>query len=92
QLAKRLAKQGGGGISQRYQPELGLRESGDSRLCAELRTALGNAELSVFYQPIFDLTWNRLVSVEALLRWDHPQHGMLSPAIFLPLAQRSGLM
>ncbi|HOP40016.1 MAG TPA: diguanylate cyclase, partial [Geobacteraceae bacterium] len=56
-----------------------------------LRTALAGEEFSLRYQPILDMESGRLVCVEALLRWDNPEKGVLLPAEFLPLAEKSGL-
>ena len=60
-------------------------------LAADLRRSMAE-QLVVFYQPKVDLTTERICGVEALVRWDHPEHGLLPPAHFLPLAERSGMM
>ena len=57
-----------------------------------LRHALGTRQLSLAYQPIVELETGRVVSVEALLRWEHPELGMISPAEFVPVAEESGLI
>ena len=57
-----------------------------------LHTALEKNELEVYYQPIFHLKTNQLVCYEALLRWHHPQLGMVSPAEFIPIAEETGLI
>lgn len=61
-------------------------------LLAEFRDAITRDELVLFYQPQFELPSRRLVSAEALLRWQHPRRGLLAPPSFLPLAERTGLM
>ncbi|MGM0769018.1 MAG: putative bifunctional diguanylate cyclase/phosphodiesterase [Pseudomonadota bacterium] len=58
----------------------------------ELRTAISNHELDVFYQPIVDRSGERMVSMEALVRWNHPARGWLSPIEFLDIARGGSLM
>jgi EAL domain-containing protein (putative c-di-GMP-specific phosphodiesterase class I) len=58
----------------------------------ELRTALGNEQLVVHYQPRIDLRTREVNGVEALVRWDHPTRGLLSPEAFLDLVEEAGLM
>ncbi len=65
---------------------------GKLALTQELRQALARQELHVYYQPIIELASGHIVKSEALLRWRHPDRGMISPAIFIPLAEESGLI
>lgn len=58
----------------------------------DLSRALENGQLSLYYQPQFEVRSVRLVGSEALLRWNHPVHGMIPPAQFLPIAEESGLI
>jgi diguanylate cyclase (GGDEF)-like protein len=58
----------------------------------QLRTALDNDQLDVHYQPKLDLTSGAVIGVEALVRWNHPERGLLYPDVFLPLAEQAGLM
>jgi len=58
----------------------------------ELKKALVNDELTLCYQPIMDLTRDRVVGFEALVRWNHPERGLLPPAEFLPVAEETELM
>jgi diguanylate cyclase (GGDEF)-like protein/PAS domain S-box-containing protein len=68
------------GMQQRMQIESGLRH------------ALGNGELVLHYQPKFEIASNRVVGAEALVRWQHPQRGMVPPSEFIPLAETTGLI
>jgi diguanylate cyclase (GGDEF)-like protein/PAS domain S-box-containing protein len=69
-----------------------LRSEAMERLDLEsgLRRALDRGELRLVYQPEVSLVTGRIVAVEALLRWDHPVHGVVSPAKFIPIAEQSG--
>jgi diguanylate cyclase (GGDEF)-like protein len=58
----------------------------------ELNTALQDEQFSLLYQPVYELSSRRVVALEALLRWDHPSKGEVSPAEFIPLAEESGLI
>ncbi len=58
----------------------------------ELNTALQEGQFSLLYQPVYELSSRRVVALEALLRWDHPTKGEVSPAEFIPLAEESGLI
>jgi diguanylate cyclase (GGDEF)-like protein len=61
-------------------------------LLGEMRGALANGDLILHYQPKVDLSTGEVVSVEALVRWQHPRYGLLSPAEFVPLAENTGLI
>ncbi|MDP4029786.1 MAG: EAL domain-containing protein [Gallionella sp.] len=62
------------------------------RLTNELRGALAANQFRVYYQPIVDITTGRINKAEALIRWQHPELGMVSPAQFIPLAEETGLI
>ena len=64
----------------------------DDVLVHELRDALPNGQLTVLYQPIVDLATDATVGCEALVRWDHPTRGRISPDRFIPLAEEAGLI
>ncbi|PZO84347.1 MAG: cyclic nucleotide-binding protein, partial [Micavibrio aeruginosavorus] len=61
-------------------------------LADDFRTALGTDQLSLHYQPVFKLEDSRLIGFEALMRWNHPSHGMIPPSTFIPVAEQSGLI
>jgi diguanylate cyclase (GGDEF)-like protein len=61
-------------------------------LASALRGALARGELILHYQPIVDMATRRTVGLEALVRWQHPERGIVSPGVFIPLAEQGGLM
>lgn len=67
-------------------------QRGGARLAGDLHDALARGELMLFYQPQYDLATNRVVAVEALLRWNHPTDGVLGPRSFLAEATRGTLL
>ncbi|HEY8581425.1 MAG TPA: EAL domain-containing protein, partial [Capillimicrobium sp.] len=71
-----------------------MREDAQERVRTEedLRAALRDGDLRVYYQPIADARDGRLAGMEALVRWEHPQRGLVSPAAFIPVAEESGLI
>jgi diguanylate cyclase (GGDEF)-like protein/PAS domain S-box-containing protein len=62
------------------------------RLVTELRDAIERREITLYYQPIFSTRDGQPVAVESLARWDHPERGPISPTVFVPLAEESGLI
>src|SRR5690606_30052331 len=58
----------------------------------ELRRALANSEFKLYYQPQYDLASGQIVGMEALLRWEHPERGFVSPDEFIAAAEESGLI
>lgn len=90
-IAMYRAKAIGGGI-QVYDATLDSLHPDHLQLETELRHALEIEALTIWYQPILDLFDNRIVAVEALVRWPHPTRGILFPGAFLPLAEEVGLL
>jgi diguanylate cyclase (GGDEF)-like protein len=73
-----------------HDPSMTDRRAEDAALTEDLAKALANHELYVLYQPIVDLTDGHPIACEALLRWQHPTRGVVSPVQFIPIAERSG--
>jgi EAL domain-containing protein (putative c-di-GMP-specific phosphodiesterase class I) len=86
------AKRRGRGQMRVYSGELSESVSQRLRLEAELRQALVSDQLFLVYQPKLHLVDNRVFAAEALLRWAHPERGLLLPAAFLPVAEEAGLL
>lgn len=63
-----------------------------SEIEADLRIAIGRGEFEAYYQPIIDLQTQNVMGMEALIRWNHPLHGLISPADFIPIADETGLI
>jgi diguanylate cyclase (GGDEF)-like protein len=75
-----------------YEPALGTAAERHKTVRSELRHALETGQFHLVYQPKVDIASNRVSGVEALIRWAHPQRGLISPADFIPIAERSGLI
>lgn len=86
------AKQRGRGRSEMYSDEMHAAARERLTLSTQLEMALANDEFEVLYQPIQSAHTQRIVAVEALLRWNHPTRGELAPGAFLELANESGLI
>ncbi|MEU8228668.1 bifunctional diguanylate cyclase/phosphodiesterase [Actinoplanes sp. NPDC048967] len=81
-----------GETHRRHTADLDDTADEQARLGAELRTALDTGQFRMVYQPIVELPNGRLRAVEALVRWDHPERGMISPDRFIPAAEHNGLI
>ncbi len=81
------AKNRGRNRMERFNEELHAQAVRRMRIESDLRVALRDAQLHVHYQPQVDLSTGHLVGVEALARWRHPEHGLVSPAEFIPIAE-----
>ena len=91
-MAMYRAKQLGRDTFQFYTPGLNSSAHAKFELQGQLRDALARDELLLHYQPQVDLRTGRIFAVEALVRWNHPKRGMISPAEFIPLAEETGLI
>ncbi len=75
-----------------YRPEFDVQLLENIEIESDLRKAIERNELVVHYQPQFHAESNRMIGVEALVRWNHPTKGMLSPGVFIPIAEETGLI
>jgi diguanylate cyclase (GGDEF)-like protein/PAS domain S-box-containing protein len=91
-LALYEAKNTGRGRYCFYDPEISALLQARYVLEQELKDAFSNGEFELFYQPIVDLIDDKITSFEALLRWNHPERGLVSPAEFIPVAEEMGLI
>ena len=91
-MALYRAKADGRGRYRFFEVEMDAQMQARRAIELDLREALSRQELELWYQPIFDLATNRVTGFEALLRWNHPTHGMILPAQFIPLAEELGLI
>ena len=91
-LALYRAKADGRGTYRFFETGMDARAQARRLLEMDLRAALQRNEFQAYYQPIRDVASDRVVAFEALLRWNHPQRGLISPINFIPLAEETGLI
>lgn len=91
-LAMRSVKHAGGGAHADYDERMSLALREEADLLHDLRGALERREFELFYQPKVDAQTREITAAEALLRWHHPRRGVVSPVVFIPLAERYGLI
>jgi diguanylate cyclase (GGDEF)-like protein/PAS domain S-box-containing protein len=91
-VAMRRAKALGGSRCEVLDEAMHTRAVGRLRLEADLRTALTERQFRIFYQPVVELASRRVVSFEALLRWQHPSQGLISPYRFIEAAEDTGIL
>lgn len=91
-LALYSAKKLGGGVLSFFSEELRRELEHRKQLERDLKIAIAEQSFGVFYQPQISLTNGAIAGVEALVRWNHPQRGMISPGEFIPVAEKAGLM
>lgn len=91
-MALYRAKSEGGGVHHFFEKEMDRHAQRRRDMEIDLRRALANGEFELHYQPLIDLAQDRIVAFEALLRWQHPVKGMISPVDFVPVAEDIGLI
>ncbi len=89
-LAK--AEKSGHGRIEIYEPSQGRHEYDELKLYNDIHQALAKNEFEVYYQPIVKAKTQEVVAAEALIRWHHPEHGLISPHIFVPIMEKTGLI
>jgi diguanylate cyclase (GGDEF)-like protein len=90
-IAMYSAKQSGRGHAI-FEPELDRHSPRRLALAGGLRSAISEGQIQLYYQPKADLRTGRIMGVEALARWDHPEFGIVGPAEFVPIAEQTGLI
>jgi diguanylate cyclase (GGDEF)-like protein len=86
------AKKCGAGRYELFDEEMRAEVLARLRVETELRYALDHGELRVHYQPIIDIETGQIRAMEALVRWEHPEHGLVPPLDFIPIAEETGLI
>ncbi len=89
-VALEAAKQAGRGTFQVYAPAMDSQNRERRELEDDLSRAIGADELELYYQPQIDLHTGQICGAEALVRWNHPQRGLVSPGLFVPIAEANG--
>jgi diguanylate cyclase (GGDEF)-like protein/PAS domain S-box-containing protein len=91
-VAMYMAKGRGKGRTEVYQPTMHKRMLQRLELKGDLQHALDDDQFVLHYQPLIDLETERISGLEALVRWNHPERGMIAPAEFIPMAEETGLI
>jgi len=91
-MAMYAAKSDGRGTFRYFEPEMNERAKARHAMTLDLHRALANDEFELHYQPLVNLERNEICSCEALLRWNHPERGMILPGEFIPVAEEAGLI
>ena len=91
-MALYRAKADGGGVHRFFEREMDQQAQKRRDMELDLRRAFANGEFELHYQPLVDIASDRISGFESLLRWKHPQKGMISPADFIPVAEDIGLI
>jgi diguanylate cyclase (GGDEF)-like protein len=90
--AMRFAREHRTGLTQFFRPEIAQRSARRLSIEADLRAALERGQFRVHYQPRYEVKGRRLIGAEALLRWAHPERGLIAPGEFLDVAEDTGLI
>jgi len=91
-LALCRARTDGRGVLRYFEPAMEAQVRARRELESDLRRAIEEGEFQMYYQPIMDVNRNEIVTFEALIRWFHPERGMIPPDSFIPLAEQTGLI
>jgi diguanylate cyclase (GGDEF)-like protein len=91
-LAMRSVKMGGGAGYAQFDSAMAVDRREQTELLQDLRDAIARKELQLYYQPKVDARSMQITGAEALLRWQHAKRGMICPAVFIPIAERHGLI
>ena len=91
-MALSRAKNDSRGTFSFFEAGMDARAQGRRKIELDLRAAIQNDGLRPYYQPLIDLATGRITGFEALVRWPHPERGMISPAEFIPVAEETGLI
>jgi diguanylate cyclase (GGDEF)-like protein/PAS domain S-box-containing protein len=91
-LALYEAKDSGRGVARYFSSELQSEQEDRVRLEGDLRSAIAANQFHLAYQPLINAKTQKLIGFEALIRWNHPQRGLVPPNVFIPVAEESGLM
>jgi diguanylate cyclase (GGDEF)-like protein len=86
------AKAAGRGSCRFFEPEMNSRIQARRRLEVDLRAAIGGRQFEMYYQPLVSVDSREVIAFEALIRWRHPERGMISPGEFIPVAEETGLI
>ena len=91
-LALYQAKDAGRGVARYFSSELQSEQEDRVRLETDLRQAIASKQFHLAFQPLISARDQKLVGFEALIRWNHPQRGLVPPNVFIPVAEETGLM
>jgi EAL domain-containing protein (putative c-di-GMP-specific phosphodiesterase class I) len=92
QTAMRSVKLTGGNAWAVFDPRMAVDQRAQAAMVADLRSAVARRQFELLYQPKIDARTLRVTAAEALLRWHHPTQGVVGPGVFIPLAERHGLI